>query len=381
MRELTVATSGLADADLVVTLGPYHPSTPGVLRLALVLDGDRIERAEPIVGHLHRGAEKLFEVRDYRQALALANRHDWLSAFGSELGIVLAVERMLGLPPPQRAVWARTLLAELTRVLSHLLFLGAFPVPGSDGSAARSAVRAREPLLDLLERATGGRMHVMANQVGGLRQDLPGGWTQATREVVAATRGRLADLSDAVLGHPSTDAATRGVGVISAEQVGQFGLSGSVARASGVGLDLRLDDPYLGYPELAADGVLRRVTRGAGDAQARLQVLAEQAVVALDLVDACLDRLDALPPGPINVKLPKVLRAPEGQVYAWTENPLGINGYYLVSRGEKTPWRLKLRTASFNNVQVLREVLPGCHLGDLAPVLGSLFFVVGDLDK
>ena len=145
--------------------------------------------------------------------------------------------------------------------------------------------------------------------------------------------------------------------MLTREQVLQYGASGPIARASGVDMDLRRDDPYLAYGDL--QGVLRVPTRQTGDCFARFEVLREQIHVSLDLADACLDRLDSLPPGPINTRLPKVLKAPEGHTYAWTENPLGINGYFLVSKGEKTPWRLKLRSASFNNVQVLKEMLPG----------------------
>ena len=379
---LTVATNGLARADVVLSIGGQHPSTHGALRLALELDGEQIVRAEPMVGYLHRGAEKLFEVRDYRQIIVLANRHDWLSAFANELGVVLAVERMLGMEVPVRAVWARTLLAELNRVLSHLMFLGAFPGDSSQGAFAATlpaAVREREAVQAVLEEVSGGRMHYMFNRVGGLKEDLPEGWAGRVRAVVAGLRWRLPALGAAVLDDPAVVARTRGVGVLSAEQVLQYGVSGPIARASGVGMDLRVSEPYLAYAELGQ--ALRLVTRAEGDCWARLSVLVEQVEVSLDIVDACLDRLASLPRGPINLKLPKVVKAPEGETYAWTENPLGLNGYYLVSRGEKTPWRLKLRSASFNNVQVLSELLPGHTVADLVPILCSMFFVVGDVDK
>ena len=385
---LTVATNDLARADVVLSIGGEHPATHGALRLALELDGEQIVRAEPTVGYLHRGAEKLFEVRDYRQIIVLANRHDWLSAFANELGVVLAVERMLGMEVPVRAVWARTLLAELNRVLSHLMFLGAFPVgdtgaagdpAGATSATLLAAVREREAVQAVLEEVSGGRMHYMFNRVGGLKEDLPEGWAGRVRAVVAGLRSRLPALGAAVLEDPGVVARTRGVGVLSAEQVLQYGVSGPIARASGVGMDLRLSEPYLAYAELGK--ALRLVTRAEGDSWARLSVLVEQVEVSLDIVDACLDRLASLASGPINLKLPKVVKAPEGATYAWTENPLGLNGYYLVSRGEKTPWRLKLRSASFNNVQVLGELLPGHTIADLVPILCSMFFIVGDIDK
>ena len=380
-RTVTVATGDLATTDMVLNIGPQHPATHGVLRLRLRLDGERIVAAEPIIGYMHRGAEKLFEVRDYRQILVLANRHDWLSAFANELGVVFAVERMLGMEVPVRAVWARTLLAELNRVLNHLMFLGSYPLEVGAITPVFYAFREREAIQAVMEEISGGRMHFMFNRVGGLKEDLPAGWTGRVRATVADVRRRVPILRNLVLGNEIFAARTQGVGILGAEQVLQYGVSGPIARASGVAMDLRLDEPYLAYAELAASGALRLVTRTAGDCFARFEVLAEQLDVSLDIADACLDRLESLPPGPINVRLPKVVKAPEGHTYAWTENPLGINGYYLVSRGEKTPWRLKLRSASFNNVQVLPELLQGALLADMVAVLGSMFFVVGDVDK
>jgi len=378
---LTAATSDLGLADLVLGLGSAHPSTHGPLRLALTLDGQVITAAEPLVGYLHRGAEKLFEVRDYRQIIVLANRHDWLSAFANELGVVLAVERMLGMAVPERAVWGRTLLAELNRVLSHLMFLGAFPRQAGAAGPMALAVHCRERIQELMEAVCGGRMHYMFNRVGGLKEDFPAGWTTEAAAAVTDVRAALSQLTDTLAGDPALVQATRGIGVLRPDLVLSYGVSGPPARASGFALDLRLDEPYLAYGELAADGLLRSVVRTEGDCLARIEVLAEQTAVSLDLARGCLTRLSELAPGPINLKLPKVVRAPQGQTYAWTESPLGINGYYLVSHGEKTPWRLKLRSASFNNVQVLTELLPGQRLDDLAMILASMFFVVGDVDK
>ncbi|MGW1989762.1 NADH-quinone oxidoreductase subunit D [Embleya sp. NPDC001921] len=374
-----IGADQLDTTDMVLNIGPQHPSTHGVLRLRLVLDGERIVSAEPIVGYMHRGAEKLFEVRDYRQIVMLANRHDWLSAFANELGVVLAVERMLGMEVPQRAVWARTLLAELNRVLNHLMFLGSYPLELGAITPIFHAFREREEIQAVMEEISGGRMHFMFNRVGGLKEDLPAGWTGRVRHAVATVRTRLAGLDALVSGNEIFRARTRGVGVLSPALVAAYGVSGPIARASGVDFDLRRDEPYLAYGELA--DVLRVVTREEGDCLARFECLLEQVHVSLDLADACCDRLDRLPQGPVNLRLPKVLKAPEGHTYAWTENPLGLNGYYLVSRGEKTPWRLKLRSASYNNVQVLTELLPGCLIADMVAILGSLFFVVGDVDK
>jgi NADH-quinone oxidoreductase subunit D len=380
--DVGVGAGGLATADMVLNIGPQHPATHGVLRLRVVLDGERITTAEPVIGYMHRGAEKLFEVRDYRQITVLANRHDWLSAFSNELGVVLGVEAMLGMEVPERAVWLRTLLAELNRLLSHLMFLGSYPLELGAITPVFYAFREREELQAVMEEVSGGRMHYMFNRVGGLKEDVPAGWLGRAHDAVAAVRRRLPQLEGLLVGNEILLARTRGVGVLDADTCLEYGVSGPIARASGVDLDLRRDDPYLAYGDLFGEGGPGRVvTRHEGDSLARLEVLLEQVHVSLDLADACLDRLRTLPPGPVNQRLPKVLKVPEGERYTATENPLGLNGYHLVSRGEKTPWRLKLRSASFSNVQVLSQVLPGCLVSDMVSVLGSMFFVVGDVDK
>ncbi|MEY9907853.1 NADH-quinone oxidoreductase subunit D [Catenulispora sp. MAP12-49] len=373
--------TGLETTDMVLNIGPQHPATHGVLRLRLVLDGERIVSADPIIGYMHRGAEKLFEVRDYRQIIVLANRHDWLSAFSSELGVVLAVERMLGMEVPERATWARTLLAELNRVLNHLMFLGSYPLELGAITPIFYAFREREEIQAVMEEISGGRMHFMFNRVGGLKEELPLGWTDRVRAAIAKVRSRMSDIDRLITGNEIFRARTRGVGVLTPEQIAAYGVSGPIARASGVDFDLRRDDPYLAYGEPEVREKLKVVTGRGGDCLARFEVLLEQAYNALDIAQACADKLDTLDTGPINQRLPKILKVPEGHTYAWTENPLGINGYFLVSHGDKTPWRLKLRSASFNNIQVLSEVLPGCLVADMVAILGSMFFVVGDIDK
>jgi NADH-quinone oxidoreductase subunit D len=400
-------TAGAAQSQLLINLGPGHPSGHGMLRLSLTVDAQRITAAEPVIGYVHRGAEKLFEARDYRQIIVLANRHDWLSAFSSELGVVLAAERLAGIEVPPRGVWARTLLAELNRVLSHLAFLSSYPPeiaaagagaqtaaraeaavagagrPAAAGAipeaATRAAFDARELIQAVMEEISGGRMHYMFNRVGGLLEELPAGWLGRVHGVAGRVRAALPVIGAVVREHEGFRQRTRGVGRLAGEQVRQYGVSGPAARACGVDFDLRRDEPYLAYGELV--DVLHVVTRTEGDCLARFECLLDQVGVSLDLADACASRLAALPPGPVSARLPKVFKVPEGHAYAWTENPLGINGYYLVSRGGKTPWRLKLRSASFSNVQVLSELLPDSRIADLPAILGSMFFVVGDMDR
>lgn len=364
--------------DMVLNVGPQHPSTHGVLRLRLVLDGEHVVSAEPIVGYMHRGAEKLFEVRDYRQIMVLANRHDWLSAFSNELGVALAAERLANIEVPERAVWLRMLLAELGRVLNHLMFLGSYPLEIGAITPIFYAFRERETLQAVMEEASGGRMHYMFNRVGGLREDVPEGWTSRTRSAIDDVRRRLSEIEQLIRHNEIFLARTQGIGVLSPKLALAYGASGPVARASGIDLDLRRDEPYLAYNELGS--VLRVVTRTAGDCHARFECLFDQVEASLDIASECLNRLATLR-GAVNIKLPKVFKPPAGYSYTWTENPLGIAGYYLVSHGEKTPWRLKLRTASYAHVQLLTELLPGTLLPDMIAILGSMFFVVGDVDK
>src|SRR5690349_24115265 len=210
-----VGAGGLATADMVLNIGPQHPATHGVLRLRIVVDGERIVSADPIVGYMHRGAEKLFEVRDYRQIIVLANRHDWLSAFANELGVVLAAEQMLGMEVPPRATWADPLLAELNRVLNHLMFLGSYPLELGAITPVFYAFTEREELQAVMEEVSGGRMHYMFNRVGGLKEDLPAGWLDRVDAAVATVRRRLPDLEGLVVGNEIFRARTRGVGVLS----------------------------------------------------------------------------------------------------------------------------------------------------------------------
>src|SRR5213079_3239409 len=203
---------GAEGTDMVLNIGPQHPSTHGVLRLRLVLDGELVVSAEPIIGYMHRGAEKLFEVRDYRQIIVLANRHDWLSAFSNELGVVLAVERLKGIEVPERAVWLRTALAERNRVLNHLRFLGSYPLEIGAITPVFYAFRERETLQAVMEEVSGGRMHYMFNRVGGLKEEVPAGWTDRARVAIDEVRRRLPDLDNLIRRNDIFLARTVGVG-------------------------------------------------------------------------------------------------------------------------------------------------------------------------
>jgi len=359
---------------ILLNLGPEHPSNAGLIELRLWTEGDVITSARVVVGAMHRGVEKLFEVRDYQQILMLADRHDWQAPFFGELAVALVCEHMMGLGVPERAVWLRTLLAEHTRILSHCGFLGYVPHrfpgdPGLDGL--------REELRGQTLRLTGNRIHPMATRIGGLAVDADEPWLGAERRVAEQAIRVATELLIMIDSAPFTD-LTSGIGLLDRETIEQFGVSGPAARASGVELDLRLQRPYLAYGELRS--LIIPPVRHLGDAQSRLGVLAEELMISASLIIACVDRLKELP-GPVSVRVGKIIRVPEGEAYLAVEAPLGIAGVFLVSRGEKTPWRLKLRTPSFNNISSLERVLVGVRAEALEAVLASIGYVVGDIDK
>ena len=364
----------LRTEEMILNIGPQPPSTHGVLRVVLELDGEKIVRAEPVIGYMHRAAEKLAEHRDARQVLVLMNRHDWLSAFNNELGWVLAVEKLAGLDVPDRARWIRTMLAEWNRILNHLMFLGSYPLELGAMTPIFFAFIEREMIQALMESATGARLHYSYVRPGGLKDDLPRGFLKQSAEVLKHVRGKLRDLENLVMGNEIVMARTKGIGMIPREMGIAFGCSGPTLQASGVPMDPRKDAPYEMYGEVEFDVPVGRQ----GDSYDRLWVLVQRMHESCRIIEQCMEKL---PAGRyIADKLPKKLSL-EGEVYVRTENPLGLMGYYVVGNGKKQPYRLRMRTASFSNISVLPAMLPGTLLPDLIAILGSIFFVVGDVDR
>jgi len=372
--EIRTGEQELSTQEMNLNVGPQHPATHGVLRIVLDLDGEKIVRAQPIIGYMHRGFEKLAEARDYRQIIALVNRHDWLSAFNNELGVAMAVERMMELEVPERAQWIRVLMAEWNRILNHLMFVGSFGLELGAITPVFFAFREREDIQHLMESATGGRLHFTYNRVGGLKEDLPRGFLKASKQLTKTIRVRNEEYRDLLFGNEIFVARTKGVGVLDPAVALDYGVTGPTLHASGVAEDVRVTEPYAVYDRLDV-----RVPVGtAGDSYDRFKVLLDRIDVSCDLIDQVIE---GLPSGPVNVKLPKIVKAPEGATYVRTENPLGQTGYYLVSDGKKNPWRLKMRTPSFSNVQMIPHLLEGALLPDMIAILGSVFFVVGDVDR
>jgi NADH-quinone oxidoreductase subunit D len=373
--DVEVVPSGdFSTEEMILNIGPQHPSTHGVLRIVLELDGEVITRAEPVIGYMHRAAEKLSEFRDARQVLVLMNRHDWISAFNNELGWTIAVERLAGIEVPERAQWIRTMFAEWNRILNHLMFAGSYPLELGAMTPIFYSFIEREIVQDLMESATGARMHHSYCRVGGLKDDLPAGFLKESAASLAAIRKWIKTFEALIMGNEIIFARCRNIGVLSADLAVAYGCSGPVLHASGVAMDSRADEPYEKYGEVEFEVPVGKT----GDAYDRLWVLVERMKQSCNIIEQCMDRL---PAGEFRAaKLPKTLKL-DGEVYVRTENPLGLMGYYVVGTGGKEPYRLKMRTASFSNVSVIPAMLPGALLPDLIAILGSIFFVVGDVDR
>jgi NADH-quinone oxidoreductase subunit D len=365
----------LDTGDMILNLGPQHPATHGTLRLVVRLDGERVISADPVIGYMHRGYEKLTEFRTYPQITTLINRIDWLSSFANEVPFIDAAEQLMGIEAPPRAVYIRTILTELSRIATFLLFLGEMGLQVGALTPAFYGFRDREHVLNLIEAATGGRFHPNFNRIGGLKDDLPWGWVNDTRTAMKTVFDACDTFEDLVAGNEIFEARTRSIGIIPVALGAAYGVSGSNLRASGVDWDLRRDGkPYLAYPEVD----FRVWTHPDGDSYARYWVRLQETREAARIV---LQLLDQLPSGPIMTKVPLIIKVPAGEIWVETENPLGQMGYYVVSKGATGPFRVKIRSASFSNVSILPWLLRGVFVPDVITILGSLYFILGDIDR
>ena len=382
--QLSYIASQAADARLNVELetegmtlniGPHHPATHGTLRIIARLDGEQVLWAEPSCGYMHRGYEKLTEVRSFPQVTSLINRIDWLGSFANEVPFILAAEKLMGVEAPPRAQWIRTILFELSRIANVSLFLGDLGVQLGAITPVFMAFRDREYVLNLIESATGGRFHPNFDRIGGLKDDLPAGWIDETKVVMKKLRNFCDEIEALLFGNEIFQSRTRGIGVIPRDVAMQYGLSGANLRASGVDWDLRRDQES----PMAWNKVDFKVwTHPDGDSFARCWIRLQETREATKIVDQLLD---GIPAGPVMAKVPKIIKVPEGEAWVSTENPLGEMGYYVVSRGDSGPFRVKIRSASFNNISITPWLLRGVYVPDIITILASLYFILGDIDR
>ncbi|MCU0312195.1 MAG: NADH-quinone oxidoreductase subunit D 1 [Acidimicrobiales bacterium] len=366
----------LETEGMTLNLGPQHPATHGTLRIVAKLDGEQIISAEPVPGYMHRGYEKLTEVRTYPQVTALVNRIDWLGSFANEVPFILAAEKLMEVEAPPRARHIRTILFELARIANISLFLGDFGLQLGALTMGFYAFRDREHVLNQIESATGGRFHPNFDRIGGLKDDLPKGWIADTKRAMAKLRDLCDETETLMVGNEIFQARTRGIGVIPPDVALSYGLSGANLRGSGVDWDIRRDACP---PGLAYDDVDWQVwTHPDGDCFSRTWVRLQETREATLIVDQLLD---TIPSGPVMAKVPRIIKVPEGEAYVETENPLGAMGYYVVSKGDLVPFRVKIRTPSFNNISVVPWVAKGVYVPDLVAILGSLYFILGDIDR
>jgi NADH-quinone oxidoreductase subunit D len=365
----------LQTEEMTLNLGPQHPATHGTLRVVARLDGEQVIHADIVCGYMHRGYEKLTEVRTFPQITTLINRIDWLSSFANEVPFILAAEDLMEVEAPPRAQWIRTLFFELSRIANITLFIGEMGVQLGAITPVFFAFRDREYVLNLIEAATGGRFHPNYDRIGGLKDDLPKGWIAETKTAMRRIRGYCDELEDLLMGNEIFEARTRGVGVIPAEVGLGYGLSGANIRASGVDWDLRRDEPS---PLVWSELDWRVWTHPDGDSFARYWVRLQETREATKMVDQLLD---GLPSGPIQAKVPRIIKVPAGESWVHTENPLGEMGYYVVSQGGLGPFRCKIRSASFHNISITPWLLKGVYVPDIITILASLYFILGDIDR
>ena len=365
----------LETEGMTLNIGPQHPATHGTLRIIARLDGEQVVWAEPACGYMHRGYEKLTEVRTFPQVTTLVNRIDWLGSFANEVPFILAAEKLMGVEAPPRAAYIRTILFELSRIANVTLFLGDLGVQLGAITPVFLAFRDREYVLNLIESATGGRFHPNFDRSGGLKDDLPAGWIDETHAVMEKLRGFCDQIEDLLFGNEIFQSRTRGIGVIPRDVALQYGLSGANLRASGVDWDLRRDQS-LPMMWNKADGKVW--THPDGDSFARCWIRLQETRESTKIVDQLLG---VIPSGPIMAKVPKIIKVPEGEAWVSTENPLGEMGYYVVSRGDLGPFRVQIRSASFNNISITPWLLRGVYVPDIVTILASLYFILGDIDR
>ncbi len=392
---------GGSTQEVLLNLGPQHPSTHGVLRLILEMEGEYVARVDPFIGYLHRGTEKLAENFTYTQIFPLTDRLDYLAPPSNNLAFALAVEKLLGIEAPERAQYIRVMTVELARISGLLLIVGALPMDLGAMTTLLYTMREREMVMDLMEMICGARMHTSYCRVGGVREDLPEGFTERILEFCQILPKRIVDYERLVARNRVFLKRTEGIGVISAEDAIDLGLSGPNLRASGVDWDMRRDNPYEIYDRLDFNVIVREN----GDCYDRWMCRVDEMRESVRIIEQCME---AMPDGRFMIDMPTVafpvdkdvlrcsmethihhfelsafgFKVPAGEVYASIEAPKGELGFYIISDGSEKPFRMKVRAPSFVNLQALL----GCatnmnYLADVIAMLGSLDPVIAEVDK
>jgi NADH-quinone oxidoreductase subunit D len=368
-------TSNLTQRDFLINMGPQHPATHGVFRLLLNIDGERVVSAQPHIGYLHRGSEKLAEGESFAQINTLFNRMDYISNFNMELSYVMAVEKLMAAEVPERGEFIRILLCELNRISSHMLFYGTIGVDLGAMTPIIYGFRERENIQAFFEAVSGARMMHNFFRIGGVKADLPEGFVPELKKFLPRLKTAIDECDDLLTNNEVFLERTKGVGAITAEQAIDAGMSGPSLRATGVAYDIRRAEPYSIYPRLQFD----IPTAQNGDSWDRYWVRMEEMRQSVRILEQILDMI---PEGPVSGRTRTVIRPPKGEAYVRTESPRGDFGVYIVTEGVKEmPYRLKVRAPSFCNLMTLDILLKDAYVADVVTVLGTLDIILGEVDR
>ncbi|MGH2497028.1 MAG: NADH-quinone oxidoreductase subunit D [Ktedonobacteraceae bacterium] len=360
--------------EMLLNMGPQHPSTHGVLRLVLMLEGETVVDCTPVIGYLHRGIEKILENRPVMGGIRYMDNADYLSPMLNETAYVGAVEQLMGIEAPRRAQYIRLLTNELQRIASHLVAIGTYGLDLGAFTPVLWTFRDREGILSLFEALGGSRFNVNYLRVGGVLHDFPRGWLKECEVFLDQLEKNMVELDILLTGNEIFESRTQGVGYIDQQQAVAYGLTGPVLRASGINWDLRVNRPYMAYREVAVKPQVRQE----GDCFARYMVRMQEITESIRL---CRIAIDKMPGGAIGTRTPIALRPPRGETYFALESSKGELGVYFISDGGEYPWRAKLRGPSFVNLQILPEMVRGHKMSDTVAILGSIDIVLGEVDR
>jgi NADH-quinone oxidoreductase subunit D len=367
-------TEGPTSQEMLLNMGPQHPSTHGVLRLILSLEGETITGCTPVIGYLHRGMEKIFENRTFMQGIRYTDNSDYLSPMLCEIAYVGTVEQIMELEPPRRAQYMRLLVGEMQRIASHLIAIGTYLLDLGAVTPILWAFRDREGIMSLFEALSGSRFTVNYLRVGGVLHDFPKGWLRECEAYLNQLEANMRELNELIVDNEIFRSRTEGVGFIEMGQALAYGLTGPMARASGIQWDLRVNRPYMAYREVP----VQMQVRLEGDCFARNAIRMQEIGESIRL---CRIALDKIPPGPISSRVPIALRPLRGETYFAIENSRGEYGYYMITDGSENPWRAKMRSPSLVNLQILPELLRGHKMSDAVAILGSIDIILGCVDR
>ena len=368
------SAEGLRSQEMLLNMGPQHPSTHGVLRLVLTLEGETIMDCTPIIGYLHRGMEKIFENRTYMQGIRYTDNSDYLSPMLCEIAYVGAAEQIMGLEPPRRAQYIRLLVGEMQRIGSHLVAVGTYLLDLGAFTPVLWTFRDREGMMELFEALAGSRFTVNYLRVGGVLHDFPKGWMRLCEAWLDTVEKNMGELEGLITGNEIFEARTQGIGYIDPQQAVAYGLTGPMIRGSGIPFDVRAACPYMAYREVPVNVQVRQE----GDCYARYRVRMQEIYESIRL---CRVALDKMPPGGIAARVPIALRPPRGETFFAIENSRGEYGFYMISDGSEYPWRAKMKAPSFYNLQIVPELLRGHKMSDAVAIIGSTDIVLGCVDR